>query len=66
MDWEADSNDMVPLPVGLGIQKIVRTGKMSMKIKAEINYSIVRPDSYGPEWTFRLQFNPVIPSPFAQ
>jgi len=61
---EAEADDRLTLPVGLGVTKTVRIGKMPAKLRAEIHYSVIRPDSYGEVWNFRLQFTPVIKSPF--
>ena len=61
---EAESGDRLTLPIGLGVTKTVRVGKLPMKLRAEVHYSVVRPDSYGEVWNFRLQVTPVIKSPF--
>jgi hypothetical protein len=37
---------------------------MPVKLRAEVHYSVIRPDSYGEVWNIRLQFTPVIKSPF--
>jgi hypothetical protein len=61
---EAESGDRWTVPVGLGVTKTVRVGRLPMKLRAEVHYSVVRPDSYGDAWNFRLQVTPVIKSPF--
>ena len=61
---EADGDDRLTVPIGLGVTKTVRFGKTPVKLRAEAHYSVVRPDSYGEVWNFRLQITPVIPSPF--
>ena len=63
VDWEADSDNRLTLPVGLGLTKTVRWGKMPVKLRAEAHYSIVAPDDYGSTWNLRLQITPVIQSP---
>jgi hypothetical protein len=60
----AESGDRLTVPIGLGVTKTVRVGKLPMKLRAEVHYSIVRPDSYGEVWNIRLQITPVIKSPF--
>ena len=42
----------------------VMRGKMPVKILAEVNYSLVRPDTFGTEWKFIFRIAPVVPSPF--
>jgi len=64
IDWEADSDDKWTVPIGFGFTKMVRFGKMPVKLLAEVNYSVVRPDTYGTEWKFIFRIAPVIPSPF--
>lgn len=64
IDWEADSEDRYTVPVGLGVTKTIRMGKFPVKFRAEIQYSLIRPDSYGDDWTFIFRIAPVIPSPF--
>jgi len=63
-DHEAESGDRLTVPIGLGVTKTVRVGKLPVKLRAEAHYSVIRPDSYGEVWNFRLQFTPVIKSPF--
>lgn len=64
IDWEADSDNKVTLPVGLGITKTMRFGKTPVKMRIEPQYSVIRPDDYGAEWNLRIQFAPVIASPY--
>lgn len=64
IDWEADSDNTLTLPVGLGVTKTVRWGKMPIKLRVEGHYSVVRPDDYGQQWVLRFQITPVIPNPF--
>ncbi len=63
-DWEADSDNALTVPIGLGVTKTVRWGKMPFKLRAEVHYSVIQPDDYGTEWNFRLQVTPVIKHPF--
>ncbi len=63
-DWEADSDNALTFPVGLGITKTTRWSRMPVKLRAELHYSIVKPDDYGTEWNFRIQVTPVINNPF--
>jgi hypothetical protein len=63
-NWEADEGDRLTVPIGLGVTKTVRFGKIPAKLRAEIHYSVVRPDTFGEKWNIRLQITPVIKSPF--
>lgn len=62
-DWEADDDNALTLPVGLGITKTMRRGKTPYKLRAEVHYSLVQPEDYGTTWNFRLQITPVIENP---
>ncbi len=64
VDWEAGSGNKLTLPIGLGITKTIRIGKVPVKLRFEPQYSVIRPDDFGTAWNFRLQITPVIPSPF--
>ncbi|MBW1720379.1 MAG: hypothetical protein JRJ43_12650, partial [Deltaproteobacteria bacterium] len=64
-NWKADdSDDRLTLPVGLGISNVFKIGKLPVRIAAEIQYSVIKPDNIGTDWNFRLLFIPVIPNPF--
>lgn len=63
IDWEASSGNKVTLPIGFGITKTIRVGRVPMKIRFEPQYSVVRPDVFGTEWNFRFQLTPVIKNP---
>jgi hypothetical protein len=64
IDWEADPENRVTVPIGLGLTKTTRWNKFPVKLRAEFHYSIIRPEDVGTTWNFRLQVTPVIPSPF--
>ena len=63
-DWEADSDNALTFPIGLGLTKTTRWGTTPVKLRAELHYSVIKPDDYGAEWNFRIQITPVIKSPF--
>lgn len=63
-DWKASSGNRVTLPIGLGVTKTVKIGKVPIKMRFEPQYSIIKPDDLGSSWNFRFQIAPVIPNPF--
>jgi hypothetical protein len=63
-DWEADSDNALTFPIGLGLTKTTRWGGTPVKLRVELHYSVVKPDDYGAEWNFRIQITPVINNPF--
>lgn len=64
IDWKEDHDNQYTVPVGLGLTKTVRWGKVPVKLRWELHYSVIRPEDYGNEWTFRFQVTPVIKNPF--
>jgi hypothetical protein len=66
IDWEEDSDNRYTVPVGLGLTKTFRIGSVPIKARIEPQYSIVRPDDFGEQWNIRIQFAPVIQSPFRE
>lgn len=64
-NFEAPEGAQWTVPVGIGVNKTVLLGgKLPVRLGAEIQYSVVRPEFYGNQWTLRLNFIPVLPSPF--
>lgn len=65
IDWtQKDADKALTLPVGLGLAKLVKLGKLPVKIGAEADYSVIRPRGAGTEWTFKLTITPIIPKLF--
>ena len=62
--WEAEDGNQLTLPIGLGIKKTIKIGKIPVKSRIEPQYSIISPDDYGSVWNMRIQIAPVIKSPF--
>ena len=59
-DWEADSSDRWTVPVGGGIGKIVKIGKLPVNIRFQGFYNILTPTN-GPDWTLQLQIQFLFP-----
>jgi len=64
IDWKAKSGDRLTFPIGMGLGKVFRVGDMPVKVRFEVHYSVIHPESFGSEWNFRLQIVPVISNPF--
>jgi hypothetical protein len=62
MNWEADRDNRFTVPVGFGVGKLVKLGKLPVKIILQAQYSVIHPDDYGQRWNFQLQVTPVIPN----
>jgi hypothetical protein len=61
-NWEADSDDRWTLPIGLGVGKTFRIGKMPFQMAFEASYAVIHPDTFGERWNFRLILKPVVPA----
>ena len=62
-NWEQDKDDRWTVPIGFGIQKVIKLGKASARIGAELHYSAIQPDNVpSNEWDFRFYFIPAVPS----
>jgi hypothetical protein len=60
-DWNAPSEDVWTVPVGLGLGKVVKFGRLPVKIQLAVQYMPVHPRISGQEWNVQLQVTPVIP-----
>lgn len=64
IDWEAESNNKLTLPIGIGLGKMFKLGPMPVMLTAEYQYSVIAPDNIGNESTIMLQANFIIKNPF--
>jgi len=62
IDWEADSDNQLTLPVGLGVGKLHKFGQLPLKVILEGQYAVVHPDDFGQRWNIRLTIIPVLPA----
>ena len=60
-DWNAPSEDVWTVPVGLGVGKVVKFGRLPVKIQLAVQYMPVHPSINGQEWNVQVQITPVIP-----
>ena len=60
-DWTAPSEDVWTVPVGLGLGKVVKLGRLPVKINLAVQYMPVHPRISGQEWNVQVQITPVIP-----
>jgi len=62
IDWKADDDNKLTLPVGLGIGKLTKIGGLPIKFILEGQYAVIHPDDFGQEWNIRFTVTPVLPS----
>jgi len=58
---ETRSDDKWNVPVGFGVAKTIKWGKMPIKFQFSVEKSIVREDDFGKDWNIRFNIIPVIP-----
>ena len=54
-NWAADSDDAWTIPIGGGLGRIVRIGKLPVNVSLQGYYNIEKPDP-APDWAIRFQF----------
>jgi hypothetical protein len=60
-NWTAPSADVWTVPIGLGLGKVVKFGRLPVKIQLAVQYMPVHPHISGQEWNVQLEVTPVIP-----
>jgi hypothetical protein len=60
-DWTAPSEDVWTVPIGVGLGKVVKLGRLPIKIQLAVQYMPVHPRISGQEWNAQVQITPVIP-----
>ena len=59
-NWEAEDGDTWTVPLGAGVGKIVRVGKLPINLQLASYYNVVTPE-YGAEWQLRFQVQLLFP-----
>jgi hypothetical protein len=62
-DWKAESNEALSLPLGTGIARTLKIGRITWRFQTEFYYYLVQPDSFGNDWMVSLDIRPVIRNP---
>ena len=62
IDWKADDDNKLTLPVGLGVGKLLKIGGLPIKFILEGQYAVIHPDDFGQRWNIRFTVTPVLPS----
>ncbi|UCE58433.1 MAG: hypothetical protein JSU63_13435 [Phycisphaerales bacterium] len=59
-NWAADSDDTWTIPIGGGVGRIIRFGKLPVNVTLQSYYNIEKPD-LAPDWGIRFQFALLFP-----
>jgi len=60
-NWEADSDNTWTVPLGGGVGKLFRIGKLPVNTSIQAHYNVEKPDNLGPDWTLRFQVQVLLP-----
>ncbi|HEY7318729.1 MAG TPA: hypothetical protein VIE89_14225 [Candidatus Binatia bacterium] len=60
-DFTAPSEDVWTVPLGLGLGRVVKLGRLPVKIQLAVQYMPVHPRISGQEWNVQVSITPVIP-----
>ena len=57
----ADKGGRFTFPIGTGVNKVTKFGKLPIKLTMQYWYYVAAPDAFGPQHQIRLQIAPVVP-----
>ncbi len=60
-DWTAPSENVWTVPIGLALSKVVKFGRLPVKLQLAVQYMPVHPRISGQEWNVQVSITPVIP-----
>jgi len=60
-NWKAPPGDIWTVPIGLGVGKVVKLGRLPVKVVLAVQYMPVRPRTSGQEWDVQVEITPVLP-----
>jgi hypothetical protein len=59
-DWEAISGHEWTVPIGAGVSKTLRLGRVPVKLALDIQKYVASPDRLGPDWQLTFSLTPVL------
>jgi hypothetical protein len=60
-NWKEDGGDTWTVPVGFAVAKVLRLGKLPVRVSLAGQYMPIRPDVFGQKWNIQVLLAPVIP-----
>lgn len=60
-DWTAPRGEIWTVPLGLNVGKVVKFGRLPVKIQIALQYMVIHPAESGQEWNLQVQVTPIIP-----
>ena len=63
-NWNAEQDNAWTVPVGVNVGKATTLNGKPIKYGFSVEYNVVRPQSFGPEWKVTFSITPVVKNPF--
>jgi hypothetical protein len=60
-DWRQPANNRWTVPIGVGVGRVVKFGRLPIKIALAGQYMVKQPDPVGQKWNVQILLTPVIP-----
>jgi len=61
---KASKGNKFTFPIGTGVNKVTKFGKLPVKLSVQYWYYVASPESFGPQHQVRLTISPVVPLPW--
>ena len=60
-NWKADSGNIWTVPIGASLSKVVKIGRLPVRVAIAGQYMPIHPDEYGQQWNIQVLLAPVLP-----
>ena len=60
-NWEESRDEVWTVPVGIAVSKMLRFGRLPVKLQVAGQYMPIHPDNFGQEWNLQFSVVPVLP-----
>ena len=60
-NWKNRAGSDFTVPIGIGVSKVHKLGKVPVKIGLGVQWMAVQPDRFGQKWNLQLIVTPVLP-----
>jgi hypothetical protein len=61
VDFKAPSDNRWTVPIGIGAGKVVKFGRLPVKVSLAGQYMVTQPEPVGQKWNIQIQLTPVLP-----
>jgi hypothetical protein len=60
-NWEASGDDVWTVPIGVSVSKVLKIGKLPLRVGLAGQYMPIHPDEFGQKWNIQVTLSPVLP-----